>query len=62
MKTLHQVFEVCKKLGVDPAEIKISNGEWQNMDEQIKDKAIKQMLSKKEPAQKPVVSSKSQPS
>jgi hypothetical protein len=49
MKTLKQELEVCTKLGVDPARIKISNSECQKIENQIKDHALKQLLNKKEP-------------
>lgn len=49
MKTLKQELEICTKLGVEPAKVKIGNDECQKMEKQIRDIAIKQMLNKKEP-------------
>jgi hypothetical protein len=48
MNTLKQEFEICTKLHVDPAKIKISKNESQKIELQIKDVAIKQLMNKKE--------------
>jgi hypothetical protein len=48
MNTLKQTLEICTKLHVDPAKIKIGKDESWKIGQQIRDEAIRLMLSKKE--------------
>lgn len=45
---LKQILEICAKLHVDSARIKVSKPEFQKIELQIKDIAIKQLMNKKE--------------
>ena len=49
MKTAKQLFEMCTKLRVDPAKVKISKEESQKLERQIKDIAFKQSMNGEEP-------------
>jgi hypothetical protein len=48
MNSLKQILEVCAKLHVDPAKIRVSKIENQKIEIQMRAIAIRQLLNKKE--------------